>query len=169
MAMEQVLYFVSADNIWTNFWTAMGAFGTIFAACVSLYLACRRPKERVSGEWHTLPIGTDLPKAIKICLKNNGRRNVELPDVLRIDLYLEDAHWGTLETSPQQNNFIPAKFSKYETSVQLPNDALQHIIQDQGVKIFTWTKAGTRIELKHAIIFTGTPMPIQPTNQRNTQ
>lgn len=168
MAMEQVLYFVSTDNIWTNFWAAMETLGTIFAACVSLYLARCRPKERVSGEWYTLPIGAGLPEAIKICLKNNGRRNVELPDVLRIDLYLEDTHWGTLETPPQQNNFIPAKFSKYETSVQLPNGALQHIIQDQDVKIFTWTKAGARIELKHATILTGTAMPIQQ-NQRNTQ
>ncbi len=135
---------------WNNFWVALGAAGSITASCVSLWLALRRPKERVSGEWEPLPFGgvTNCPNHIMLRLKNNGRTNVDLPDKLRVDFYMADTHWGETYASARINNFIPAKFYSYEAVVEIPTELLQDAVCDTDMHIFTWTKSGTRIELK---------------------
>lgn len=133
---------------WNNLWVALGAAGSIAASCVSLWLALRRPKERVSGEWEPMPIGACTPMAISIRLKNNGRKNVELPEILRIDFYMAETHWGTVDLPPNPNNFIPSKFYNYDAVAELPDETLANAVCDEDMRIFTWTKAGTRIELK---------------------
>ncbi len=137
------------DNLWGHVWPALSTIGSIGASCVSLWLALRHPKEKVSGEWEPVSFwGGSRPDAIRIRLKNNGRTNVDLPDVLRVDFYMADSHWGEIYTSERINNFIPAKFYNYETTAELSDEQLADAVYDADMRIFTWTSAGTRIELK---------------------
>ena len=136
------------EGYWGNIWAALGALGSLAVAGVSVWLALRRPRERVSGEWEPLPFGVANPTVIAIRLKNHGRNNVDLPDALRVDFYMDDTHWGTSYAEKCDNNFIPAKFYSYSTVVALPDEQLQEVVCDEYMRMFTWTKAGTRIELQ---------------------
>lgn len=148
------------DGLWGNIWAAFGALGSIAVAGIATWGAFRRPKEYVSGEYYGLPIGVDEPMALCIRLDNTGRNNVPLPDSLRVEFYMDDNYWGEAQAEPRQNNFIPSKFHGYNTIVELPDEQIQQVFNTDGFRVFTWTKAGTLIELKKHIIIQDEPYPI---------
>lgn len=160
--LNELIIVYETKTFWDVCLPLLSAAGTLLSAIVALFLAFKKKHEKVIGSYILTPLNSKIPDSIEFTLKNRGKDNVPLPDVLRVDFFVGAEHWGTSYTKKRQNDFIPSGFNNYKNSVKLPKTIFRNIIDsNEPCCVFVWTKNGTRVELKKEVVVYGNPYRVK--------